>query len=338
MWSGRRRLALASTVVGLALLASVGIGLTVGAFSDTTTNSGNSFTAATDWTACTASSTVVAKTPGYLAGYIKSAGTYNVYANVSDTGNPASGVSTVTANVSNIDSGAGNTAVALTSGSYTAQGVSYNYRSANRTAKTLTNGTSYTYSITCTDAASNSGTQSGFTVTADTAQWSGSDIQATNKVGGTAGRAELGDIITYTFSEQIDPESILSGWTGASTNVVVHITNAGGSGKDSVQIWNSGDTAQLPLGSVTLPGGDYVSSNITFGATGTASTMVMSGSSPWTITVTLGTQSAAATTGSSGGSTWTPETAAYDRGGNSCVQSGGSCNSVSETGGADAEF
>ena len=65
---------------------SSGIGSTFGAFSATTANGGNSFSAAPDFAACTASTTVVAKTSGYVPGFIKQGGTYYVYANVTDTG------------------------------------------------------------------------------------------------------------------------------------------------------------------------------------------------------------------------------------------------------------
>ena len=69
---------------------------------------------------------------GGVGGFIKKGGTYYVYANVTDTGNPASGVSTVNANVSAITSGS--TAATLTAGTFTVDGVSYNRRSASLTA------------------------------------------------------------------------------------------------------------------------------------------------------------------------------------------------------------
>src|SRR6266540_2236454 len=152
-------------------------------------------------------------------------------------------------------------------------------------------------------------------VVVDNTAPSASDIQAVNKTGGIAGRAEIGDTITYTFSEPIDPNSILASWTGASTNIVLRL-NDGGAGNDTVTIFNSANTSQLPLGSVSLARTDYTTANITFGASGTASTMVMSGNA---ITITLGTQSAAATTGG-GNSTmvWTPSATATDRAANAC--------------------
>jgi len=328
LWSGRKSAVIVSVVAALAFLAWAGIGSTLGAFSATTANGGNSFSAAPDFVACTAGTTVVAKTSGYVPSFIKQGGTYYVYANVTDTGNPASGIASVTANVSTIDS-AGATTVTLASGSFSVGGVSYNYKSASRTVKNPLAAGGYTYSLTCTDNAANTGTQSGFSVTVDNTSPAGSDVQTANG-GSIPGRPEQGDTVTFTFTEQIDPDSILSGWTGASTNVVVRI-NDGGGANDSLQVWNASNGSQLPLGQVDLGRKDYVGGNRTFGASGTASAMVQGGA---TITITLGTASGAGTTaGGNGTMSWTPSNSAYDRARNAC-----STAVATESGGADPEF
>ncbi len=303
-----------ATVLTLVLLLLVFIaGAAYAIFVQQRTVPSNSFSTAADWSPPTTSASVIAKTAGGTAGYIKQGGTYYVYASVTDVGNPAAGVSTVTANVSSITTG--QTAVSLTSGSYTIGGVTYNYRTGSLTANASLAANTYTYSITATDAGGRSATTSSWSVVVDNTAPSASDIQAVNKTGGIAGRAEIGDTITYTFSEPIDPNSILASWTGASTNIVLRL-NDGGAGNDTVTIFNSANTSQLPLGSVSLARTDYTTANITFGASGTASTMVMSGNA---ITITLGTQSAAATTGG-GNSTmvWTPSATATDRAANAC--------------------
>ncbi|TMC65884.1 MAG: hypothetical protein E6J17_01405 [Chloroflexi bacterium] len=64
---------------------------------------------------------------------------------------------------------------------------------------------------------------------------------------------------------------------------------------------------------------DYVTGNVTFGATGTASTMVMSGA---TVTITLGTVSngvLVTTAAGTGKMAWTPSAAALDLAGNACT-------------------
>jgi hypothetical protein len=142
-----------------------------------------------------------------------------------------------------------------------------------------------------------------------------------------AGKAESGDSITFTFSEPIEPDSVLAGWLGSATGVTVHLLNQSGSGGDQVQVWNSANTVQLPLGTVRLGKNDYTTAALTF----TASTMTMTGS---TITIVLGSPSGTPGTASvSGSMQWTPVSAPIDLAGNTC-----STTTVNETGTADLEF
>lgn len=308
------------------LLVVTSAGAAFALFSNSEQVGGNTFTTEADWEAPTVSSSVIAKTVGYTPGYIKQGGTFYVYANISDGGNPASGVSTATADVSAVT--VAQTAVALASGSFSVGGVSYNRRSGSLTATAVLPAGTYAYSISMTDVAGNSRIQTGFSVEVDNTAPAASDIQTANG-GSIVGRADIGDTITYTFSEPIDPNSILAGWTGASQNVVVRLNQV--TGNDTVTIYNSANTTQLPFGTVQLGRSDYTSSSRTFGATGTPSTMVMSGNA---ITFTLGTQSGAASTAAGTGTmNWTPSTTAQDRAGNAC-----SSTAKTETGTADKEF
>jgi hypothetical protein len=272
------------------------------------------------------SSTVISKTTPYLPGFIRQGGTYYVYANVSDGGCAPSGIATVRANVATITTG--QTAVPLVAGSYTVGGVTYTYRSASITANSALAAGAKAYTITSTDNAANSQTQSGYSVTVDNTRPTGSTIQTANG-GATPGKPEAGDSVTYTYSEAIDPQTVLAGWTGASTNVVVRITQNGGG--DVLTIRNAANSAQLPIGSVDLVGTAYVTANRDFGASGTASTMVLSGA---TITITLGTASGATgTQATTGTMAWTPTTTVTDLAGNTCMTT-----VATETGAADVEF
>ena len=274
----------------------------------------------------TVSGTVISKTSPYASGYVRQGGTYYVYANVADGGCAPSGISIVTADVSTVTTGA--TAIALAAGSFSVGGVAYDHRSPSVTATATLAAGAKAYTITSTDNASNSQTQTGYSVTVDNTRPTACDVQAVNG-GATAGRPEAGDTVTLTFSEPIDPESVLSGWTGATTNVVVHIAN--GALGDQLSVRNASNDAQLPLGTVALIGTAYVSADRDFGATGTSSTMVQSGT---TITITLGTPSG--TTGTEalpGSMTWTPTTTTTDRAGNTCQTT-----VAIETGAADVEF
>jgi hypothetical protein len=232
--------------------------------------------------------------------------------------------------VSSITSG--QTAAALSSGSWTVDGVSYDYQSAQLTANAVLVDESKSYTVTMTDAAGNSRTQNGFSVVVDNVVPAGSDIQTENVSGGTQGRPELGDKVAYTFTERIEPGSILGGWNGSSTNVVLEFLNngAGVNNNDLVQIWNAANSSQLPLGQIETQG-NYVSANVTFGASGTPSTMVQTGN---VITITLGTASSTSVlTNGADTQLWTPSSVATDLAGNNCDVS-----IVTELGVLDPDF
>jgi hypothetical protein len=253
---------------------------------------------------------------------VKQGGTYYVYASVADPGDPSTGVASVTADVSTLTPG--QTAVVLSAGSWTVGGVSYNYRSASMTANNPIPEGPRTFSIRAQDVAGNVLLQPGFSVTVDNTAPSAADVQAANASGGTVGRAETGDTITLTFSEAIEPGSILAGWDGTATTVAFRLVNQGGS--DGAEIWDAANATQLPLGSVDL-GKNYTNTDVTF----SGSTMVMSGS---VITVTLGTPDGAVRTVNANGTmTWTPLATPYDVAANVCT-----ATAATETGPADTEF
>lgn len=275
-----------------------------------------------DVTAPSVSAAVIAKTAGGVGGQIRQGGQYRVYANVVDLGSPASGVSTVRSNVSTVTAGA--TAVDLTAGSFTVEGASYNYRSAALTASNPLAPGPKTFTVTATDLATNSATQSGFSVVVDNSPPGAADVQTVNG-GATPGRAEAGDQVVFTFSEPMDPYDILAGWDGSPTAVTLRLVQNGGG--DRVQIRNAAGSATLPLGTVFLNRTDFTGQTRTF----TGSTMVMTGP---TITITVGTASGAVTTAAGAATmTWTPSNAATDPAGNAC-----STTTANESGAADLDF
>jgi hypothetical protein len=326
----RRRPRLTATRAGVLLLLAVvltglgSLGTIWGKFSSAATDTGNKVTGASDWAAPTASASVIQKTQGGTPGYIHQGGSYRVFANVSDTGNPASGIASVTGNIGSVTSG--QTAAALSSGSFTVFGQSYNYDSASLTAGSLLTAGTYNYTLTSTDTAGNSGTQSGYSVIVDNTAPAGSSAASANH-STTQFQAQQADTITLTYSDVIDPNSIVSGWTGsAATNCVVRLNDGGGS-NDTVTFFAPGNSTQLPLGSVNLGRVDYNQSlaTVTFGASGTASTIAVSGNS---FVITLGTQSGTShAAGGTGTVVWTPSASAYDRAGNAA-----STSTVSVTG------
>lgn len=337
---GRARPASAALLIALALLASIAATFAYAAFGSQTQNEGNAVTAVPDFRAPAIGSGVIGKTQGGITGAIKQGGTYYVYANVAaDTGNPASGIATVKANVAAVTTGA--SAVELVAGTYATSAGSFNYRSTAQTADAAISGLTKSFSVSTSDIAGNVGLKES-TVEIDKTAPTAADVQTTNA--GTNGLAEQNDTIVFTFSEAIEPESVLAGWTGAATNVVVKVNDnglLGTGGNDTLEIWNAANSAALPLGSVDLGRSDYAAGllggSYRFGATGTASKMTMSGS---TITVVLGTynstiivDAARGTAGATGAMTWTPVATPYDRATNPMATT-----PAPESGAADKDF
>ncbi len=276
----------------------------------------------------TVSTAVIAKSAGGATGAIKQGGTYYVYADVTGSGTPPAGLASLTADVSALTSG--QTAATLSPGSYTIGGHTYDYRSAQLTAKRSLSAGTDTFSIKVTDSAATATTTS-YSVTVDNTAPKASEIQTANVAGGTSGKPEAGDSMTLTYSKTVDPNTVLSGWSGSSQPVVVQIVDGGGFTDDKLEVLNASTQDQLPFGTIDLGRTDYVSRTTTFGASGTASTMVQNGAA---IVVTLGTPSATAETAAATGTlTWTPSSTVTDAAGNAT-----STSAVHESGTSDKDF
>jgi hypothetical protein len=328
--------------VAVALLASgalalVAIPAALAAFSAQADNPGDTVTAAPDFRAPAIEAVALAKKTGGVAGFVKQGGGYYVYAQVAaDTGSPASGIAGVKADASALT--AGKSAVPLVAGSYTVGTSSFDYRSEELIAAAVLAEGAKAFTVTAADNAGNANLANG-SATVDNAPPQAGDIQTANA--GTNGLAEQNDTIVFTFSEPIDPESVLSKWTGSATNVVVRIFDNGlaGLGNDALQVYDSTNTTLLPLGGVDLGRIDYVTGllggTITFGASGTASKMTMSGS---TVTIVLGTYAPAGlairgTALGTGAMIWTPVATPFDRAGNVIATT-----PATESGTADKDF
>jgi hypothetical protein len=295
-----RRLVLGAALAGL--LAAAGVSVLSGATFTAVSTNPDVINASTDFVPPTMPTSAVVKTAGGDGGYVKSAGTFYVYANFADTGNPASGVNTTTAtaNATNFDNGTN--PFALTSGSYTGDLVAYGYRSASRTVKAgLTNGSSYSWTAAVSDVGTNNAPSlAGASVTYDNVVPVTSAVSTTN--GGVANRIGPGDTITYNFSEIPDREAIMPGWNGsAGAAVTVVCTNVAG-----------------PNDAVTVTGTNL-------GSIGTQRNYVPAGGGTWAgtiarvgtdIVVTIGAGFTATTRAGNANMAWTPSVAVTDRAGN----------------------
>ncbi|HEX3324143.1 MAG TPA: hypothetical protein VHR65_03235 [Solirubrobacterales bacterium] len=294
---GRVEIALSLAVLAACVLT---VGFSAAKFTDTEQNP-QTVSAVADFVAPIAGASVIAKTQGGAAGYIAAKGTYYVYASVTESGNPASGIASVIADVSVITSK--QTSVPLIAGSYTAGGVSYNYRSAQLTADSTLTAGSKSYTLALADSAGNSRSQS-FSVTVDNGPFAGSSFATGDVAGGTEGKPEKGDTVTFTFTKAPEPGSIVSGWDGSGTkSVTVSITD--NASNDGLSV--SGAT----IGTVAL-NGDFTDKGVTF----SESSMSLSGS---TVTIVLGTVSGSAKTNTKKVKpVWTPSASVFDQAWNAC--------------------
>ena len=335
-------------LVGLCLVVAPTLttGTTTAAFTSRATDAANSFTAEPDWVGPPVNGAMLQKTEGYTGGFLRTGGTYRIYANIGpDSGNPAAGIATVTANVSGLTTGQTAVVLSTSGGPWTVNGVSYAYRNASDlTAGTLAN-VNYVYSVTATDADTPTGNfkSVNFNVTGDVTRPNDIAINSTNG-GSIVGRMEQGDTLVLTFDEPIEPQTILAGWDGTSTNVVVRVTNGTGGGpanNDHIEIWDAASTTQLPLGRVRTGSNGYITAPATYGTFGlagsaTLSTMVLTSST--TLTFTFGTAAGTYATIGNASMTWrsgdSPSAGVIiDRAGNTVT-----AGNLAESGASDPNF
>lgn len=298
-WHGMIALSLSA----LAACALAG-GISAASFTDTSQNP-QAVSAVADFLAPSASASTIAKTQGGVGGYIKKGGTYYVYANITDSGNPASGIASVKANVSEVTSG--QTAVSLTTagGPFLVDGVSYSHRSAQLTAGSSLGAGVEPFALALADSAGNSRSQS-FSVTVDNGPCAGSAFDTANGSGNESGKPEQGDTVTFTYNKVPEAVSVLAKWTGAgAASVSVTITQS--ASNDSLSV------AGTALGTVALKG-NYVSKTVTF----SSSSITLTGNS---VVIVLGSASSTSSTvdeNANRAPVWSPSASAYDRAANAC--------------------
>ncbi|MGA9715222.1 MAG: Ig-like domain-containing protein, partial [Aeromicrobium sp.] len=163
------------------------------------------------------------------------------------------------------------------------------------------------------------------------------DVQAANG-GGTAGKLDSGDLLTYTYSERLNLASLLAGWDGTATAVSLRLRDGGlvglGSTGDTVDVLKG--TTSVNLGPVVL-NRDFIKNSkaATFNATITASTSASAGANRTIITLKLGSLASGngLKTATAGTMQWAPSAAAADLSGNKC-----SVTPATESGSADRDF
>jgi hypothetical protein len=192
---GQKRALLA--VAGL--VAIIGIVFTAASFLASSSNAGNSVSAAPDYAAPDVPKSAVSQVDGAdaptgLPGLVIAGGNYRVYADSTDSGNPASGIDTLAADLTNVTTGASSVALTACSTDCTVDGHLYAYVSATQKADSpLSDGTK-PYSIKATDKDANSRTVTGFNAIVDTTGPKFSALTIAVSSGGTPVGAPAGAV------------------------------------------------------------------------------------------------------------------------------------------------
>ncbi len=183
----------------------------------------------------------------------------------------------------------------------------------------LTNGDSYTVSVSATDEVGNTSSPVSSSFTYDTTAPAGASIVA--QPNPKDGKPDASDKAVFTYNSVMSASSILSGWSGTSTNVYAQFTRVSGSSTVmTICTSNSSCTGStlVNLGTVSL--GDpssnrYISAGTTVYDAATLSMATVSNESVVTLTFTATAGSWTADTGSTTWA-WTPSSNATDLAGN----------------------
>ncbi|MDQ1684227.1 MAG: hypothetical protein QOC82_964 [Frankiaceae bacterium] len=150
-------------------------------------------------------------------------------------------------------------------------------------------------------------------------------VTLTNGTGGTAGKVQNGDTVTFVWSQLVDATSVCSGASNSlSTQSLTFqwsIVNGTGSAHDTLQATGSSASCAtgLHVGVVDLgaAGYDTATKSIDFQ---TSTTTLSFGATTTTLTVSLSGQrnGTAGTMASGAAAIWTPDAAVKDRTGRTC--------------------
>ena len=113
------------------------------------------YSAIVDSTSPSVTTAVVAMASPATAGWVHRSGAYTVYANATDSGSPASGIATVTANVAGLTPGTTSLALPACTSACTVGGVAYGFKSAATVAGPAIADGSASVSLTAADKAGN---------------------------------------------------------------------------------------------------------------------------------------------------------------------------------------
>ena len=188
------------------------------------------------------------------------------------------------------------------------------------TPTTLADG-AYTAQASQSDSSGNTGTSGARSFTIDTVKPTAASIATANAAGGTAGRLDAGDSLTFGYSEAMPATSVLSGFSGSSVSVIVRFFDTEAAG-DLLTVLDSagGATVALDIGAASgFGGGVYTTRNVVTNTVNFAATMTRS-SDGRAFVIVLGTpdRSSRIVSGpaAAGNMIWAPKTGPSDLAGN----------------------
>jgi Bacterial Ig-like domain (group 3) len=198
------------------------------------------FSVVADNTSPTVSAGVIVASATSGVGYVRQGGTYVVYANASDAGSPASGIATVTADVSALNAGVTALALPACTSSCSIGGTTYGFKSAVTTAGSPVTEGALSFPVKATDKAGGTGTFSvsgtvdntAPTVSAATVLTSGSTTPGFVKSGGTyivyANAADGGAPASGITTVKTDVSTLTAGQTALALSACTSNCTIGG--------------------------------------------------------------------------------------------------------------
>lgn len=123
----------------------------------------------------------------------------------------------------------------------------------------------------------------------DNAPLRANDVQVAN--GGTLGRVDAGDVVTFTYDGPVNLGTLASGWTGTPRQVGVRLRDGGAlggaGGEDVLDVLDSDLKTAVNLGTVNTRGNYVKNTGVTFLATMTSETVTVNGVSATRVVLRL---------------------------------------------------
>lgn len=311
-----RRWVLRLGLLGAGLAVGVSGGTTVAAWTSTVDTPAGTVQAVADWVGPPIRDVRALKSEGGTPGFVRPDGQFRVCSEIApDSGNPATGFRDLSLDLAGL--AANQTRTALATPPAGACAANHNDATALLRVPAAAAAGERTVTATTRDQGGNVAVRS-IPVTVDATVPNAMSFSAAN--GGTtatsAGTVEGEDRLTFTFSEPIEPGSVIAGWSGEPTTITTTFSDGGGKptapNPDRLQltITQGTTTTALPItpGMVGL-GRNYVGATFSFTSTLTRT----AGGDAFTVDLGTATSPNVVRNTTSAAVSWAPGNALKDR-------------------------